>query len=94
MTSGGSEGVKTVAVELRFFASAAEAAGRAEERVELPEGTTLAGLTEILAGRGARMAQVIAVCGYLHNAVSARADSSAEILDGDRVDVLPPFAGG
>ena len=35
-----------IAVELRYFAAAAEAAGRPEERLELPAGTTLAALRE------------------------------------------------
>ena len=37
-----------IAVELRYFAAAAEAAGRPEERLELPAGTTLAALREQL----------------------------------------------
>ena len=41
-----------IAVELHYFAAAAEAAGRTEERLELPDGATLAGLRELLAGVG------------------------------------------
>ena len=81
-----------IAVELHYFA--AEAAGRTEERLELPDGTTLAGLRELLAGRDLKMARVIGVSSFLVNAVSAPADSLALLADGDRVDVLPPFAGG
>ena len=75
-------------------AAAAEAAGRTEERLELPDGTTLAGLRELLAGRDLKMARVIGVSSFLVNAVSAPADSLTPLADGDRVDVLPPFAGG
>ena len=90
---GGAAG-ETIAVELRYFASAAEAAGRTEERLELPAGTTLAALREQLAGRGLEMARIIGVSSYLVNALSTPADSLAPLADGDRVDVLPPFAGG
>ncbi len=90
---GGAAG-ETIAVELRYFASAAEAAGRTEERLELPAGTTLAALRERLAGRGLEMARIIGVSSYLVNALSTPADSLAPLADGDRVDVLPPFAGG
>lgn len=82
-----------IAVELHYFA-AAEAAGRTEERLEMPDGATLAGLRELLAGRDLEMARVIGVSSFLVNAVSAPADSLAPLADGDRVDVLPPFAGG
>lgn len=90
---GGAAG-ETIAVELRYFAAAAEAAERTEERLELPAGTTLAALRERLAGRGLEMARVIGVSSYLVNALSTPADSLAPLADGDRVDVLPPFAGG
>ena len=83
-----------IAVELHYFAAAAEAAGRTEERLELPDGATLAGLRELLASRDLEMARVIGVSSFLVNAVSAPADSLAPLADGDRVDVLPPFAGG
>ena len=90
---GGAAG-ETIAVELRYFAAAAEAAGRTKERLELPAGTTLAALRERLAGRGLEMARIIGVSSYLVNALSTPADSLAPLADGDRVDVLPPFAGG
>ena len=79
---------------MHYFAAAAEAAGRTEERLELPDGATLAGLRELLAGRDLEMARVIGVSSFLVNAVSAPADSLMLLADGDRVDVLPPFAGG
>ena len=97
MTTTPPDGVaagETIAVELRYFAAAAEAAGRTEERLEMPDGATLAGLRELLAGRDLEMARVIGVSSFLVNAVSAPADSLAPLADGDRVDVLPPFAGG
>ena len=97
MTTTPPDGVaagETIAVELRYFAAAAEASGRTEERLELPAGTTLAALRERLAGRGLEMARIIGVSSYLVNALSTPADSLTPLEDGDRIDILPPFAGG
>ena len=85
---------ETLSVTLRYFAAAAEAAGHPEERLDLPAGTTLAGLREQLAGQGLEMARVIPICSFLVNSVSTPADSLTPLTDGDAVDVLPPFAGG
>ena len=92
--AGAHAGQAQISVTLRYFAAATEAAGRPEERLDLPAGTTLAALREQLSGRGLEMARVIGVSSFLVNAVSAPADSLAPLADGDRVDVLPPFAGG
>ena len=85
---------ETLSVTLRYFAAAADAAGRPEERLDLLAGTTLAGLREQLAGRGLEMARVVPICSFLVNSVSTPADSLTPLADGDAVDVLPPFAGG
>ena len=85
---------ETLSVTLRYFAAAADAAGRPEERLDLPAGTTLAGLREQLAGRGLEMARVVPICSFLVNSVSTPADTLTPLADGDAVDVLPPFAGG
>lgn len=82
------------AIEIRYFAAAAEAAGTTHERLEVAPGTTLAALREALAGRGTQMARVIGLSSYLVNSLSAPADGLQELADGDRVNVLPPFAGG
>ena len=94
MSTSAPPGAAVIAVELHYFAAAAEAAGRTEERLEMPDGATLSGLRELLAGRALEMARVIGVSSFLVNAVSAPADSLTPLADGDRVDVLPPFAGG
>nr|WP_300339288.1 MoaD/ThiS family protein [Actinomyces sp.] len=85
---------ETISLEVHYFAAATEAAGRTQERLEVPSGTTLAALREQLAGRGLAMAKVVAVSSYLVNSLSTPADSLTALSDGDRVDVLPPFAGG
>jgi sulfur-carrier protein len=71
-------------VELRFFAAAREAVGAAELMVA--PGT----LASVLDGFES---PVIARCSFLINGVAAT-DLSVALADGDRVDVLPPFAGG
>ncbi|WP_315584517.1 MoaD/ThiS family protein [Actinomyces viscosus] len=92
--TSGATSSETLSVTLRYFAAAADAAGRPEERLDLPVGTTLAGLREQLAGRGLEMARVVPICSFLVNSVSTPADSLTPLADGDAVDVLPPFAGG
>ncbi|MGK2348368.1 MoaD/ThiS family protein [Actinomyces sp. W5033] len=84
----------TTSIEVHYFAAAAEAAGRPQERLEVEAGTTLARLREQLAGRDLAMAKVVGVCTFLVNSLSTPADSLTPLEDGDRVDVLPPFAGG
>lgn len=83
-----------ISLEVHYFAAAQEAAGRPQERLEVPTGTTLAGLRAQLAGRSLDMARVVGACSFLVNSLSTPADSLTPLSDGDRVDVLPPFAGG
>lgn len=84
----------TIALTLRYFAGAAEAAGRQEERLEVPAGTTVAALREQLAGRSTRMATTISISSLLVNSRSVPTDSLQPLQDGDAIDILPPFAGG
>jgi molybdopterin synthase sulfur carrier subunit len=77
-------------VLVRYFAAAAEAAGREEE--VLPAVPTVGELRAALVERhGAAMARVLASGSFLVDGVVSRDDSRAL---GVRVDVLPPFAGG
>ena len=84
----------TTNIEVHNFAPAAQAAGRPQERLEVEAGTTLARLREQLAGRDLAMAKVVGVCTFLVNSLSTPTDCLTPLEDGDRVDVLPPFAGG
>lgn len=78
-------------IEVRLFAAAAAAIGG--DRTEVPA-RTLAEVVERLAERtDAEGARVIARSSLLLNAVACR-DHERELFPGDRVDVLPPFAGG
>jgi molybdopterin converting factor small subunit len=77
-------------VALRYFAAAAEAAGRLEET--LPYVATVGELRAVLVERyGDPMARVLASGSFLVDGVVSR-DDAREL--GLRVDVLPPFAGG
>jgi len=77
-------------VVVRYFAAAADAAGRLEET--LPAVETVGALRALLVERyGDAMARVLASGSFLVDGVVSR-DDSREL--GARVDVLPPFAGG
>ena len=77
-------------VLVRYFASAAEAPGRDEEL--LPTVGTVGQLRALLVREyGDAMARVLASGSFLVDGVVSRDDSFAV---GNRVDVLPPFAGG
>jgi molybdopterin synthase sulfur carrier subunit len=77
-------------VVVRYFAAAADAAGRQEET--LPAAETVGALRASLVERyGDAMARVLASGSFLVDGVVSRDDSRSI---GARVDVLPPFAGG
>lgn len=79
-------------ITVRYFAAAAEAAGRDEEAWEAPEPATLGMLGEHLASRyGEGMARVLRGGSFLVDGL-VRRDTGP--IGGQRVDVLPPFAGG
>lgn len=88
-------------MQVRFFAAARAAAGAAELSVAPNEidsptlGSLIAHLGRELTGTtpsGLTLAQVMEQCSFLIN--GTRSDADAPLTDGDRVDVLPPFAGG
>jgi molybdopterin synthase sulfur carrier subunit len=77
-------------IVVRYFAAAADAAGREEE--SLPVVETVGELRGVLVEKyGDAMARVLASGSFLVDGVVSR-DDSREL--GLRVDVLPPFAGG
>ncbi|RWZ58260.1 MoaD/ThiS family protein [Labedella populi] len=78
------------AVLVRYFAAAAEAAGREEESIVAAG--TVGELRRLLVDRyGDAMARVLASGSFLVDGVVSRDDARSL---GARVDVLPPFAGG
>lgn len=79
-------------VEVRYFAGAADASGCEKESFDLPAGSDLAALKLAVAARhGRRVDDVLRVSAFLIGEDLTR-DPAATF--GDRVDVLPPFAGG
>jgi sulfur-carrier protein len=76
---------------VRYFAAAAEAAGRASE--PLAAATVGALRAAMVDAHGPELERVLARCSLLVG--GRRVDDPAHRLaDGDLVDVLPPFAGG
>lgn len=81
-------------VEIRFFAGAAEAAGRASIRLDAPTGASVAGLLGAAAAGNERLARTLPVCSVLLDGAAHR-DLDAPLPPGEHtIDVLPPFAGG
>lgn len=81
-----------MAVTVRYFAAASDAARREEEVLELRDGMTLGDLKALLIERyGDLMRRVVASGSFLMDGV-VRKDDAHPV--GARVDVLPPFAGG
>lgn len=82
-------------ITVRYFAAAAEAAGRDQEQltVEGPAGRPTVGAlrTELLERYGAPMAKVLESGSFLVDGIVSRDDARPL---GSVVDILPPFAGG
>lgn len=79
-------------IVVRYFAAAAEAAGREEETLALPVAATVGVLRAELRSRyGESMDRVMRGGSFLVDGVVSRDD---ERPLGMAVDVLPPFAGG
>ncbi|ELT42607.1 MoaD/ThiS family protein [Arthrobacter nitrophenolicus] len=88
-------------MKVRYFAAARAAAGLEEEKFDLPEGTTVAGLLDAVLGverpeppaGTPPLPRVLSRSSFLLNEVAVR-DQSTIVGPDDVVDVLPPFAGG
>jgi molybdopterin converting factor subunit 1 len=79
-------------VRIRLFARLREIAGADELDRELPDGTTLAGVWQSLAGEFPALAPYRRSISGAVNADYARLD--ATVRDGDEVAFLPPVSGG
>lgn len=78
-------------IAVRYFAAAAEAAGRESEAVAA---STLGELrADLVARHGADLERVLRRCSFLVAGVRSD-DAAAPLPEGVTVDVLPPFAGG
>lgn len=78
-------------ITVRPFAAAAAELGTSETRVEAS--TVAEALEALLEGASEEARRVVERSSLLLNAVSCQ-DPARELADGDRLDVLPPFAGG
>lgn len=79
-------------VQVRYFAAAADAAQCEEETLGLDEDATLGDLKKLLIERyGDLMRRVVESGSFLMDGTVRKSDAHPV---GDRVDVLPPFAGG
>jgi molybdopterin converting factor small subunit len=91
-----------VVITVRYYAAACAAAGLESETLQVPDGAALSTVLEALSSGertaasepgSAPLAEVLRRCSFLVNEVAAK-DRSRPLVDGDLVDVLPPFAGG
>ena len=81
-------------VTLRYFASVRERLG-AGETVELPEGSNVAALRDMLIARGGQHAQVLARGRALRCALDlVLCDEDAVLHDGAELAFFPPVTGG
>ncbi len=78
-------------IEVRLFAAAAAALGT--DLTEAPGRTVAEVITALSARTDADGARVLGRSSVLVNAVACR-DHDRRVFPGDRLDVLPPFAGG
>ena len=84
----------TMKVQVRYFASLREALGP-QETVELPAGSTVAALRDVLLARGGRHAEVLAPQRAVRCALNqVMADSGAVLEEGAEVAFFPPVTGG
>ncbi|QIM16992.1 MoaD/ThiS family protein [Leucobacter insecticola] len=85
-------------ITVRYFAAAAEAAGRDEEHFDVSSASTLEALRDTLAAQyGEPMRKVLRSGSFLVDGVVRRDGAiqpSGGEVRGTVVDVLPPFAGG
>ncbi|MFF4597057.1 MoaD/ThiS family protein [Amycolatopsis sp. NPDC001319] len=81
-------------VLVRYFASARAAAGVEEEKLKLPEGSTVADAVHLVRElHPGPLPRILDAASFLLNEVAVRNQNRA-LSDGAQLDVLPPFAGG
>ncbi|WP_278235033.1 MoaD/ThiS family protein [Isoptericola sp. AK164] len=79
-------------LELRYFAAARAALGRAGETTTVDDGATVADVVGRLSAGAPEAAPVLSRCSVLLDGRRAAPDDV--VPDGATLDVLPPFAGG
>ena len=79
-------------IRVLYFATLRDLTGKRQESLELPEGSTVGHLRELLAKRGDRLAQTLATALIAINREFAFPEE--EIHEGDEIAVFPPVSGG
>lgn len=79
-------------VRVRYFAAAAEASGLEEEQIDVGVGATVGDLRVLLEQRYGQPMQAVLRSGSFLIDGTVRRDGAYPL--GERVDILPPFAGG
>ena len=81
-------------IQVRYFASLREALG-ASEAVEMPAGSSVGALRDVLLALGGRHAELLARGRAVRSALNqALCDESAALSDGAEVAFFPPVTGG
>ena len=81
-------------VQLRYFASLRESLG-AGETVDVPEGSSVGALRDLLLARGGRYGEVLARGRAVRCALDqAMCDEGAWLSDGQELAFFPPVTGG
>ena len=81
-------------VDIRYFASLREALG-AQESIDMPEGSTLGALRDVLIARSPRHAEVLARGRAVRCALAQRmCDEGTTLADAAEVAFFPPVTGG
>ncbi len=100
MTHPGTSGTSDVgSVTVRYWAAARSAAGVELDLVPVADDATLADVLAVVRSRHRarpRLAEVLAACSVLlgDRPVGTADPGSVRVRSGDRVELLPPFAGG
>lgn len=81
-------------IQVRYFASLREALG-ASEQLDLPDGSTVGALRDVLLARGGRHAELLARGRAVRCALNqSLCDESAVLTDPAEVAFFPPVTGG
>ena len=86
-------------VVVRYLAQLRQAAGRAEERLDLPGGSSVSDLVKHLGGRDGRLRGVLLDGGEARGSLllfvgDEQASRDRILQDGDEVTLMTPIAGG
>ncbi len=85
-------GTREVEVRVRYFGRAREIVARGDERLTLPEGSSVAEAAEALGAAHPSLAPYLPNCSF---AVNERyATREERLAEGDELAVVPPIGGG